>query len=194
MKKYIPKRDLYLFLITTFLVLITKVVYSLPADVKPIPKEAYFPKIHSLLLQSKKSIYIIMFEMRYYPKYPSSSANRLVRDLMKAAKRGVAVEVILEQSKGFNEDNTKANKEVGKMLTASGAKVYFDSPNQITHDKLIIVDETYTVIGSTNWTYYGLNKNNESAAIITSKEIAHTFIKYFMRIKRLCHYVKEEEI
>lgn len=194
MKRDVQKRDSYFFLIATFLVLITEVVFSLPADVKPIPKKDYFPKIHSLLLQSKKSIYLIMFEMRYYPKYHHSLTNKLVRDLIKAAKRGVTVEVILEQSKGFNEGNTKANKEVGKMLASSGVKVYFDPPHQTTHDKLIIVDETYTVIGSTNWTYYGLNKNNESAVVITSKEIANTFIKYFMRIKRLCHYVKEEEI
>lgn len=103
------KINLYLFLIT-ILILITTSVLPFTADVKPISNKFYFKEIHSLLKQAKKSIYIIMFEIRYYHKYPNSPANILVRDLIKADKRGVNVEVILEHSKGLSQKNSKANR------------------------------------------------------------------------------------
>ncbi|MEW6097289.1 MAG: phospholipase D-like domain-containing protein [bacterium] len=179
------KKTLFI-LLTISLFFITTVIFASVTNVKPIHNKDYFQKVHSLLLQAKKSIYMIMFEIRYYHKYPNSPANRLVRDLMQAAKRGVDVEVILEQAKEFNEKNSKANKEVGVMLTSAGIKVYLDSPYQTTHNKLILVDGIYTVVGSTNWTYHGLKKNNESSVLIESKEITNTFTKYFIRIKRTC--------
>lgn len=184
--KKIFTTNLQTILLTTSLIFITTGVFALSANVKPISNKSYFEELDSLLIQAKKSIYIIMYEMRYYPKYPNSPTNRLVKNLMKAANRGVEVEVILEQSKGFNEKNTNANKEVGVMLAKAGIKVYLDSPYQTTHDKLIIVDGIYTVVGSTNWTYSGLKKNNESSVLIESKEVTDVFTKYFMKIKSKC--------
>jgi phosphatidylserine/phosphatidylglycerophosphate/cardiolipin synthase-like enzyme len=102
----------------------------------------------------------------------------------------VNVEVILEHSKGLSQKNSKANRKVGMMLLKAGVKVYLDPPYQTTHNKLIIVDKTYTVIGSTNWTYHGLKKNNESSVLIKSKEVANAFIKYFIRLKKKCKLLK----
>ncbi|MFQ5867868.1 MAG: phospholipase D-like domain-containing protein, partial [bacterium] len=120
-------------------------VFALPAkDVKPIPNRLYYPVVHELLRQAEKSIYIVMFEMFYYPKYPSSLENQLVHGLIGAHKRGVDVEVILEQGTWGNV--TRRNrKEGGFMLSEAGVKVYFDSFSKATHNKLIIVDERYTV-------------------------------------------------
>jgi len=178
------KRNLSLWVLTISLILL--ITSGWATNVKPIHNKSYFKEVHSLLLYAKKYIYIIMFEMRYYPNYPNSPPNRLVRDLINAAKRGVDVEVILEQSNDPDEMNTKANKEVGVILASGGIKVYLDSPYQTTHNKLIIVDGTYTIVGSTNWSYYGLNENNESSILIKSKKIANTFTKYFIRIKKIC--------
>lgn len=184
--KKIFTTNLQTILLTISLIFITTGVFAFSANVKPISNKSYFEELDSLLIQAKKSIYIIMYEMRYYSKYPNSPTNKLVKDLIKAANRGVEVEVILEQSEGFNEKNTKANKEVGLMLSSAGVKVYLDSPYQTAHDKLIIVDGIYTVLGSTNWTYSGLNKNNESSVLIESKEVTDVYTKYFMKIKSKC--------
>ncbi len=163
-----------------------QIVFALPAkDVKPIPNKLYHPAVHNLLKQAKKSIYIVMFEMFYYPKYPSSLENQLVQDLIDAHKRGVNVEVILEQ--GTVEKVTIRNREEGGfMLSKAGIKVYFDSLTTTTHNKLIIVDERYTVIGSTNWGYHALEKNNEASVLIDSIPLAKFFLKEFIRIKSEC--------
>ncbi|NIM03992.1 hypothetical protein GTN66_07615 [bacterium] len=161
-------------------------VLALPAkDVKPIPNRLYYPAVHELLTQAKKSIHIVMFEMFYYPKYPESLENQLVQDLVDAHKKGIDVQVILEQ--GTWGRITRRNKrEGGFMLSQAGVQVYFDSRSKTTHDKLIIVDERYTIIGSTNWSYHGLEKNNEASVLIDSIPLAKSFLEEFNRIKSEC--------
>jgi len=167
-----------------------QIVLAFPAKhVEPIPNRLYYPAVHKLLSEAKESIHIVMFEMFYYPKYPDSLENRLVRDLIDAHKRGVNVEVILEQ--GTVEKVTIRNqKEGGFMLSKAGVDVFFDSLPQTTHNKLIIVDDRYTVIGSTNWSYHGLEKNNEASVLIDSIPLARFFLEEFNRIKSECPLLK----
>ena len=163
-----------------------QVVFALPAkDVKPIPNRLYYPAVHELLTQAEKAIHVVMFEMFYYPKYPESLENQLVQDLIDAHKRGVNVEVILEQG-SFGRITRRNRREGGFMLSQAGVKVYFDSRSKTTHNKLIIVDERYTIIGSTNWSYHGLEKNNEASILINSVPLAKFFLEEFNRIKSEC--------
>jgi len=157
--------------------------FTLPVkDVEPIPNRSYYPAVHKLLSQAKKSVYMVMFEMFYYRKYPESLGNQLVQDLIDAHQRGVDVEVILERGT-WGRVTRRNRREGGFMLSNAGIKVYFDSPSKTSHNKLIVVDERYTVIGSTNWSYHGLEKNNEASVLIDSVPIARFFIEEFNRIK-----------
>jgi len=161
----------------------SQIAFGLPAkDVEPIPNKLYYPTVHKLLEQAKKSICIVMFEMFYYPKYPESLENQLVQDLINAHSRGVNVEVILEQGT-WGKVSRRNRREGGFMLSKAGVKVYFDSLFQTTHNKLIVVDERYVVIGSTNWSYHGLEKNNEASVLIDSASLAKFFLEEFERLK-----------
>lgn len=163
-----------------------QIVFALPAkDVKPIPNRLYYPAVHELLTQAEKFIHVVMFEMFYYRNYPESLENQLVHDLIDAHKRGVSVEVILEQG-AFGRITRRNKREGGFMLSQAGVKVNFDSRSKTTHDKLIIVDERYTIIGSTNWSYHGLEKNNEVSVLIDSIPLAKFFLEEFNRIKSEC--------
>ena len=169
-----------------------QIVLALPAkDVQPIPNRLYYPAVHELLTQAEKSIHIVMFEMFYYRKYPESLENQLVHDLIDAHKRGVNVEVILERGT-FGGITRRNRKEGGFMLSKAGVKVYFESRSKTTHNKLIIVDERYTVIGSTNWSYHGLEKNNEASVLIDSIPLAKFFLEEFNRIKSECPSLNRE--
>ena len=160
-----------------------QVVLAFPAKhVEPIPNRLYYPAVHKLLSEAKESIHIVMFEMFYYRKYPESLENRLIQDLIDAYNRGVNVEVVLEQGT-FGKITRRNKREGGFMLSQAGIKVYFDSLTTTTHNKLIIVDERYTVIGSTNWGYHALEKNNEASVLIDSVPLAKFFLEEFNRIK-----------
>jgi phosphatidylserine/phosphatidylglycerophosphate/cardiolipin synthase-like enzyme len=130
-----------------------------------------------------------MFSIRYYDKYPNSPSNLLIKALKEVATQGVLVELILEQSEDFNLGNSLQNQRVSIMLANAGVKVYLDSLNKTTHNKLIIIDNKYTVIGSFNWTYHALVKNNESAVLIISPQVGSFFNRYFEKLKKNCQVV-----
>ena len=126
-----------------------------------------------------------MHQIRYYEEYPKSSANLFCNDLIAAAKRGLKVKVIIEQSNvEIFSDSSGKNREVGYRLANGGVTVYFDPLKTTTHCKLLIVDKRYVVIGSTNWSYYALDKNYESSVLIDSVSTANFFIKYFEKLRR----------
>ena len=161
--------------------------FAFSEEIKPICDREYFPAVHSLLKGAKKSIYLIMHQFRYYEKYPKSSANLFCKELITAASRGVKVKVIIEQSDlEMFLDSSKKNRDIGHRLVRGGVTVYFDPLGTTTHCKLLIVDKRYTVIGSTNWSYYALDKNYESSVLIESEKTANYFIKYFEKLRKKC--------
>jgi phosphatidylserine/phosphatidylglycerophosphate/cardiolipin synthase-like enzyme len=94
----------------------------------------------------------------------------------------VKVEVLLEVREG--EDRTaKRNRHTGKILSDGGVEVIYDSLFKTTHAKCMVVDGKLTLLGSTNWTYYALTKNNEASVLIRSKEVAKAILDYFNQVK-----------
>ncbi|MCM8784691.1 MAG: phospholipase D-like domain-containing protein [Candidatus Omnitrophica bacterium] len=150
--------------------------------VTPLLNEKYSSNVLSFIKKSEKSIYIIMFETGYYPEYAESISNQILRELINAYKRNVKIEVILDLSKYPNV--REKNFKTAKFLAENGINVYFDNENKTTHSKLLIIDEKYVFIGSHNWNYYSLEKNNETSVLIESEEIAKIFIDYFKEIKK----------
>lgn len=168
---------------------IFQIAFALPAeDIQTLNNRDYYQVVEDALSQAKDSIYIIMYSMRYYQSYYSTPTNDFIQALSSAQKRGVKVKVILEQSKTFGKDNSDKNHEAGELLKNRGIEVYYDSPFITTHSKLIVIDRYITIIGSTNWSYYALCKNNESSVLIKSKQIAEAFIQYFNLILEDCQY------
>ncbi len=158
--------------------------FALPADgVEVLNEKDYYPKVHQTLENARESIYFVMYgiqmiESKLNPVYI------LVQDLIAAHKRGVKVEVVLEQSSAQRGDFiSESNKKIAKLLAKEGIEVRLDNPERITHVKLIVVDNYYTILGSHNWTYTALTMNNESSVLIRSKAVAQEFIKYFYTVR-----------
>jgi len=126
-----------------------------------------------------------MYTACYYEKYPDGPSNILIKDLIEAHGRGVKVEVILEL--GIFDEVNRNNQEVGQLLSKEGIAVAFDSPSITTHAKLITIDGEISILGSTNWKYYSLSKNNEVSVLIKSREVAGEIEEYFKRIWNTCH-------
>jgi polyphosphate kinase len=157
--------------------------FGLPAqDVEVVMDAQYFQVAKKIILESKTSIQVMMFEMRYYDEHPSSPSNLLIKALVDAKKRGVKAEVILEVRE--DEDRTtQANRLTGKMLSEGGVEVIYDPIFKTTHTKCMVVDGELSLLGSTNWTYHALTSNNELSLLIRSKELARILLDYFNRVK-----------
>lgn len=160
----------------------TVTLWSLPADdVIPIPNREYFPALHEALKNAREKIYVLMFTARYYPDYPDDANSVILKDLIDAKKRGVDVKVILDAS-SWNVSNSISNKMFGDSLAQSGVEVYYDPIEITSHDKLILIDGYITIVGSTNWSYYALERNNEASVLIKSKPVTEAFENYFEEI------------
>lgn len=144
-----------------------------PARAMDISDRDYEKAVIHLLDNARESITISMFVLK-----PGTDArhpiNRLMKDLEEALERGVSVTIYI---------NTKFD-ESGRAITAVGEGEAFDTlrekgaqicpvtPQYMLHDKMIIVDSRYVVIGSTNWSVSALTRNLESSVIIDSPALA----------------------
>jgi cardiolipin synthase len=180
-KKLLIKTLLYFILL--IIIFPSGISLALSAEeIQLVVNEKYFEIAKRLIKGARSSIYVMMFEMGYYDKYPNTPSNLLIHELIEAKKRGVNVEVILEVREG-RDRTTERNRHTGKILSRGGVKVFFDNPLKTTHAKWMTVDEEFSLVGSTNWTFYALTNNNEVSILIQSKALAKALINYFNKVK-----------
>jgi phosphatidylserine/phosphatidylglycerophosphate/cardiolipin synthase-like enzyme len=151
---------------------------GMSARVASADDREFFPAVHSLLISAERSVDVILYQGRFYFHYPASKSNTMICDLIDASERGVDVRVVIERA-DWNADNTEENRDVAQVLEGSGVEVYFDPPGTTSHTKLVIVDGRYVVVGSTNWSHYALDSNNEANLVIESDGVARAFTDYF---------------
>jgi phosphatidylserine/phosphatidylglycerophosphate/cardiolipin synthase-like enzyme len=152
--------------------------------VVPIPNDAYADEVVKLIRSAKGRVWIALLDARYYDKRPDyadpakarhggalpSLTNLLLDALRDACHRGVDVRLVIDMGRGDGRvPETKA--AFLARLREAGGKVYEDSPDVTTHAKVLIVDDDYTVVGSTNWSLPALEENNETAVVIESQDI-----------------------
>ena len=141
------------------------------ASVVPIADRGYFPAVHRELERAQQSIHIVAFEMKYYEDYQDSNQNRIVEALVDAHERGVDVRIIVDE---YSKENNAY-----EFLREKGILIRYDSEAVTTHSKLIIIDGKIVILGSTNFSYYGLEKNHEANILVDAKNVAEYFEGYF---------------
>lgn len=151
-----------------------------PARVAPADNRDYFPLVHELLTAAEHSVDVILYQSRFYFHYPGSWSNTLISDLADASDRGVRVRVVIEQA-DWNVDNSEGNRDVWNVLTGGKIEILYDPVERTSHSKLLIIDDRYVVIGSTNWSHYSLDVNAEANVVIDSEKVARAFRRYFDR-------------
>jgi len=141
------------------------------ASVVPISDRGYFPAVHRELQNAQHSIHIVAFELKYYEDYPDSNQNKIVEALVDAHERGVDVRVIVDE---YSKENNAY-----EFLTGRGIQIRYDSEAVTTHSKLVIIDGRIVILGSTNFSYYGLEKNHEADILVDAEHVAEYFEGYF---------------
>jgi phosphatidylserine/phosphatidylglycerophosphate/cardiolipin synthase-like enzyme len=147
------------------------------SEIIPVSDRGYFPAVHEALQNAKTSIHIASFELKYYNNYPSSLQNQIIEDLIAAHKRGVDVKIVLDEYADY-DPNTNGYGYVKR----NGVDIKYDSNKTTTHSKLIVIDGKVVILGSTNFSFYALEKNNEVNVILFSEKTAAYFERYFQRL------------
>lgn len=94
----------------------------------------------------------------------SFTSRDIAEALMKAIKRGVKVQALLDSSnqEGDNEDRYNA----GVFLHNAGAEVWTDARHAIAHNKIMLIDEATIITGSFNFTNAAEKRNAENLLVI----------------------------
>lgn len=149
--------------------------------VKPINNRDYVPELVRIIDSSKVFVHAVIYQVGHYPDYPDGVNTDLENALIRAAGRGVDVDMVVDQS-SWNPSMSVKNEEYAEYMRGFGVKVHFDPPDMNTHTKVVVIDSVYTVVGSTNWSFYALAKNNECAVLIRSRDVALSYEKDFRRL------------
>ncbi len=132
-----------------------------------------------LLARARTSVHASLYRVSIYPQYADGATERLVRALVAAARRGLEVQVLIDDCSLY-ADSAKANLESAIYLYQNGVEVRFDAPELTTHAKLLVIDGETVVLGSTNWNYYSVERNIEAnVALVRMPEVAEVFEAYF---------------
>ena len=160
------------------------------AEVEDISGGKYFPAVKEAIRGAKKSINIAMFTIESSLVKQDSKPNQLIDALIEAKKRGVEVEVVLDQNIDFVQRRRTSDwEERAKSTTAykrlkdAGIKVYYDEPARYTHAKTIVIDKKIVILGSTNWTASAFDNNIETDILVNSEKLAQEILSYLKTIK-----------
>lgn len=147
-----------------------------PDAVRVLADTAYYETMTALIKNAAQRIDLAMFLFKTSP----ASGNRpagLVRELVAARKRGVAVRVILEYS-SHDQSLNQANQATAQALKKGGVAVFFDAPGQTTHAKLAVIDRRYCLVGSHNLSQSALKYNHEFSLLLDSPPLAEEILAY----------------
>ena len=135
------------------------------------PGENCTGEIVNLINQAKKSIY-----MQGY----SFTSNPIAKALLRAVKRGVKVEVILDKSQ-FTGDYYSSSQ----LLLKNKIPVWNDNKVNIAHNKVLIIDESIVETGSFNYTVSAQRYNAENVLIIHNEALAKQYLNNWLRRQKL---------
>ena len=127
-----------------------------------------FPhKVIPLIKEAKRSIDIIAYDWRWYPDQVGSINQKFNQAIGAAARAGVAVRALLNSEKIVQE------------LGVFGIKARRIPSGKTLHTKLILIDDSISVMGSHNLTISAFMVNFEASIITKDEKIALVLKKYF---------------
>jgi phosphatidylserine/phosphatidylglycerophosphate/cardiolipin synthase-like enzyme len=98
------------------------------------------------------------------------TSARILGALLAAKKRGVDVHVILDKS------NMRDRYTGATTMLNAGIPVWIDAPAGIAHNKVMVIDDYWTVGGSANFTRSAATRNVENVTITASAWVAGKYM------------------
>ncbi|VVB80140.1 Cardiolipin synthase [uncultured archaeon] len=142
-----------------------EIIQDIPSDLKRYTEEKY---VH-LIKKAKKEILI---ETPYF--IPSF---RIRRAFLNAVKRKVKIKIILPYRSNWRIVDVLRNRYLG-FLNNVGAQIYYYKPGML-HSKLLIVDGSFFILGSSNLDYRSLIHNFEINLLGRNKDISLALKDHF---------------
>lgn len=118
-----------------------------------------------LIKNAENYIYIPAFLITHKP---------LTNALIESHKKGIDVKIILDATSIGTRNSTLSR------LRQSGIPVKLENYAGKMHSKSIIIDDTFIVAGSANFSNSGENKNDENLIILENSKLAKFYKRFFL--------------
>jgi HKD family nuclease len=146
-----------------------------------LKNQEYFPALTRAIDEAQNEIMMSFFSFKAGVN-KNAFPDMIAAHLLKAAKRGVKVIVILENSGGKDPKLDADNRQTKSLLEEKGVETYFDSPRKTTHTKLVVIDQKLIILGSHNLTQSALKYNNEISILLTRPDLPKDARNYMLAI------------
>ncbi len=100
----------------------------------------------------------------------SFTSKDIASAILKAYKRGVHVEIILDKS------NRSARYSSADFTAHMGIPTYINAAYAIAHNKIMIIDREIVITGSFNFTKAAEERNAENLLILRNKDLAGLYL------------------
>ena len=117
-------------------------------------------KIVELIANSKDTIKISMYNFSY---------KKFAKELVEASKKGVKIQVILDEKKVEEDD------EIYKYLKKNDIEIIISKKK--LHTKIAIFDNKIALIGSLNWTKESFEENYDLIYITDDKKVIDKIVE-----------------
>ncbi|MDZ7641178.1 MAG: phospholipase D-like domain-containing protein, partial [Desulfurivibrio sp.] len=155
---------------------ISRLIVTQPGQLQLLCDQDYYPVLLNFLQNANRRIAVATFVFRA-TDWAGNRASRIADELLAAARRGVEVEVLLENST-FDEDLRREHQRLARTLRRGGIKVRFGPEDTTTHTKVALIDQRFVLLGSHNLTHSALSSNHECSLLVDSQELAGQLRSY----------------
>ncbi|MBQ7286622.1 MAG: DUF1669 domain-containing protein [Candidatus Gastranaerophilales bacterium] len=137
----------------------------------------------SNIKKAKKSIYVSIFYLTH---------RDLIEELILAKKRGINVMILIDSTGASNFRQRITD------LRSLGIPVAIENWGGKNHEKTIVIDGKTLILGSSNFSKSGFNKNDENIVVINDDELAKKYEDYFLYLfnsidKKYLHSIPRAE-
>jgi len=155
--------------------------FETTATVSYLADEEYLPVLLNLIRNAHQSILIAMFVMSE-TKTEAEAQEAVLRELERAAARGVYVYMLLHTPTSVKDRLHKSHSNWAEKLRAKGIDVRLNLPHIHLHTKMVVVDLAKVLIGSHNWSEGALSGERvyESSVLLTLPEQDIRFADYIL--------------
>lgn len=148
-------------------------------EARYVPARDYFATAQAEIDKAQRSVTVCLYLFSLRPQQSDSVVFQLAEALVRARRRGVAVNVLLDQNHHFVEAGERGsdplegkNRAAYAYLKSQGVNVAYDGAATYTHTKALVIDEETVLLGSSNWSDSAMNRNEEGNLLVRSKAVA----------------------
>jgi len=132
----------------------------------------YPKRVIPCIKNAKKTIFAIVYDWKWYPAQMGSSIQIFNQEIVRKAKQGFEVKVILN------------DRKTASILEKEGVKTKVGDFGGLVHTKMLLIDDDITIIGSHNFTYNAFETNFEISILSQDRAMTKDLTNYFLNLWR----------